>query len=127
MRAFACALLVLALGPAGPVFAQEGFPLNGTWRGEWGRPGGEMTLAVVVMEWDGTSINGILNPGRNSVSIENATLDPGQWRVRIEASSREGEPIVIEGALENIGSYNRTVTGTWTQNGVDHPFQMTRE
>ena len=42
----AAALLTAALPPA---TAQEGFPLDGTWRGEWGENG---THVVVVMSWD---------------------------------------------------------------------------
>lgn len=111
----------------GSVFAQEGYPLDGTWRGEWGDPGGEKNLVVIVMEWDGSDINGMINPGRNSVEFEDASLDAEDWSVRIEAASPEGEPVTIEGTLENIGSYNRTISGVWTQGGVEYQFQMARE
>ncbi|MEX2367705.1 MAG: hypothetical protein WD601_13975 [Pseudohongiellaceae bacterium] len=127
MRILLSTLFVLILCFQGPALAQEGFPLDGTWRGEWGRPGGDMTLVVMVMQWDGSSINGIINPGRNSVPIDNATLDATDWRVHIEAVSGEGEPFVIDATLENIGSYTRTITGTWTMAGTEYAFQMTRE
>lgn len=107
--------------------AQEGYPLDGTWRGEWGQPGGDKTLAVVVMNWDGENINGRINPGRNMVFFEDASLDAENWIVRFSATSKQGEPIAFEGKLENIGSYNRTLTGTWTIAGVDNPLVLTRE
>src|SRR5688572_31426858 len=104
--------------------AQEGYPLDGTWRGEWGQPA---TVAVVVMSWDGANINGRINPGRNTIDFTEASLDAASWMVHIEASTREGELIVIDGKLENIGSYNRTITGTWVQGGVENPIVLTRE
>lgn len=107
--------------------AQEGFPLDGTWRGEWGQPGGEQTLAVVVMNWDGESINGRINPGRNMVMFRESSLDPENWLFRFTATSKTGEDISFEGVLEDIGSYNRTLTGTWTIAGVENPLVLTRE
>jgi hypothetical protein len=109
------------------VSAQEGYPLDGTWRGEWGQPNGEQTLAVVVMEWDGTRINGRINPGRNTINFTNAALNAADWTVHIEAQTREGEPIVIDAVLGDIGSYKRTLTGTWTSGGVENPLVLTRE
>ncbi len=47
-------------------------------------------------------------------------LEPSDWTVHIEAQSRDGQPIVIDAKLDDIGSYNRTLTGTWKQAGVDH-------
>lgn len=127
MRLITSALLILGLGAWAPVSAQEGFPLDGTWRGEWGMPDGEKTMVVMVMEWDGDGINGLLNPGRNTVQFDDASLDPADWSVHIEATSKEGETIVVDGTLENLGSYNRTITGTWTQDGRQYPFRMARE
>ena len=107
--------------------AQEGYPLDGTWRGEWGQPGGEQTLAVVVMNWDGKTLNGRINPGRNTINFTSAALNPADWSVHIEAQTREGEPIIIEGVLSELGSYNRKLTGTWTSGGVENPLVLTRE
>jgi hypothetical protein len=47
--------------------------------------------------------------------------------VQIEAQTREGEPIVIEGVLSELGSYNRKLTGTWTSGGVENQLVLTRE
>jgi hypothetical protein len=106
--------------------SQEGFPLDGTWRGEWG-PDADKRSVVMVMKWDGKNINGMINPGPNSVRFATAVLDPSDWTVHIEAESRDGAPIVIDAKLDNIGSYNRTLTGTWKQAGTDHAFKMARE
>jgi hypothetical protein len=107
--------------------AQEGYPLDGTWRGEWGPAGGAQTLAVVVMNWDGKAINGRINPGRNTINITSAMLDAAAWHVHIDAQGRDGKAIVIEADLQDLGSYHRKLAGTWQQDGVSYPLMLTRE
>ena len=128
MKLFTAVLGLLSAFSVAPlVTAQEGYPLDGTWRGQWGQPGGESTLAVVVMNWDGSTINGRINPGRNTINFTTASLDAENWLVHIEALTKEGQPIVIDGKLENLGSYNRTITGTWTAAGVANQIVLARE
>jgi len=112
---------------AAPVTAQEGFPLDGTWRGEWGSADGSSTHVVIVMAWDGQNINGVINPGRNSIDIKTAHLIPESWSITIGAEDRDGIPIQIQGQLDNIGSYNRSIEGTWTHGGTINNFTLTRE
>jgi hypothetical protein len=127
MKLFRTVLLAaLALLPVA-ASAQEGYPLDGTWRGEWGQAGGEQTLAVVVMNWDGKMINGRINPGRNTINFTSAALNPADWSVHIEAQTREGEQIIIDGVLSDLGSYHRKLTGTWTSAGVENQLVLTRE
>ncbi|HEX7080187.1 MAG TPA: hypothetical protein VF329_04165 [Gammaproteobacteria bacterium] len=105
------------------VDAQEGFPLDGTWRGEWGSG----NVVVIAMEWDGERIEGMINPGPRAVPFTSAVLEPETWTVRIEAQGADSEPIRIEGQLKDIGSYNRYVEGTWTVGSERYPFKITRE
>jgi hypothetical protein len=117
----------LALGLIQSALGQEGFPLDGTWRGEWGSDPSTTQAVVIVMKWDGESIAGRINPGPRSIDFDSAVLDPGNWTVRIQAKTETGEAIAIEGKLDNIGSYNRTIEGSWTQNGAAHAFKIARE
>lgn len=126
LRLVSYILLFSLLIPA-TAMSQEGFPLEGTWRGEWGVPGGEQTMAVIVMNWDGEQISGRINPGRNMIFFEEASLDAKNWIVRFSSTSKEGQPITFEGVLEDIGSYNRTISGTWTIAGLDNELVLTRE
>lgn len=75
----------------------------------------------------GTRIEGRINPGRNTSNFTAATLDASQWGVHIEAVTREGQSIVIDGTLADLGSYHRTLTGTWTVDGTAYPLTLTRE
>ena len=122
IRTVAALLVAIAL----PAAAQEGFPLDGTWRGSWG-PTGSDTHVVIVMSWDGERIHGMVNPGPQSFDFASAELDPSNWTVRIEAVDRDGVPVEIEGTLQNIGAYDRFITGTWSARGDPQPFRITRQ
>lgn len=127
MKHVVCKTLLLLVIIFSTAHAQEGHPLNGTWRGQWGTPGGDMNHLVIVMSWDSHGIGGIVNPGRNSVEFETAALDPETWEVDFAVTLRTGEKVRIHGLLENIGSYNRTITGTWLQDGDEYSMNLTRE
>lgn len=119
----ACALFLAALS----AYSQEGFPLDGTWRGEWGPSTGASNPVVIVMKWNGETVTGRINPGPNSIDFTNAWLEPSDWGMHIEAETAEGESIRIDGTLEDIGSYNRRVVGTWRQGATTYEFRITRE
>lgn len=123
MRATSVALALLVCATIG--LAQEGFPLDGTWRGAFGESDGGSTPVVIVMKWDGEAINGTLNPGPNSAPLQ-ATLEPETWTIRIEGE-HEGGAFVADGTLRDIGSYNRYIEGTWRQSGSEYAFRITRE
>ena len=138
----ACAALALAargesLG-ATPDFhhallAQEGHPLVGTWYGDWGQTPQQRHDVTVIMTWDGKRIAGLIDPGPDAVPFKSATLDSRTWTVHIEAEradkTRSGTVVryVIDGTLSNIGSYNRTFTGTWTEGAIKGDFTLTRD
>ena len=124
-------VLVAALALPVTAFVQEGFPLDGTWRGDWGPTPTDRTTVVLVMKWDGTNINGMINPGPDSAPFTLAVLNPDNWTVHIEAEGRDdpGNPvtIVIDGQLDDLGSYNRTLEGTWRHGDVEGNFRIARE
>lgn len=123
--------LVLAACLVAAARAQEGHPLVGTWYGDWGPSVNQRNDATIVMSWDGKNISGTINPGPNAIPFKAATLDSSNWTVHIEAETKDrtGSVVryIIDGKLENIGSYNRTLTGTWTQGSVKGDFKITRE
>ena len=111
--------------------AQEGHPLVGTWYGDWGPSANQRNDVTLVMTWDGKNISGTINPGPDAVPFKVATLDSSNWTVHVEAEGKDpaGGTVryMIDGKLENIGSYNRTLTGTWTQGPVKGDFKVTRD
>ena len=133
MRAPALVLiaLVVCLAVVSPVTAQEGHPLKVSWLGTWGPSEDHLNVVVVIMDWDGQNITGIINPGTDNIAIENASLDPDGWVLRFEA---QGESVtgstlnyVIEGSIENLPFNNRFVTGTWRHETATGPFEITRQ
>lgn len=117
---------------AAVLLAQEGHPLVGTWYGDWGLSSQQRHDVTIVMTWDGKTIGGTIDPGPDSVTFKTATLDSSTWTVHIEAERADkasGTTVryVIDGKLSNLGSYNRTLSGTWTQGGVKGDFKLTRD
>lgn len=121
---------LLGVAPA----AQEGHPLSGTWSGERTLGSGEPVRVTLVMNWDGKAVTGTINPGPDAIPLGRVTVDYENWTVRIEAETRDStkQPgkIVIEGKLDDLGSWHRTLTGTWVQ-GAAGPakgtFKLTRD
>ena len=121
-RLLACVLLVATSAAV----AQEGFPLDGTWRGERKGGAGPASL-VLVMQWDGKQVTGVVNPGPNSLTIKEGRLDPQGWKVSLVAESAKGQKATFEGTLDELGSYHRHVTGTWTEGGRSYNVRIVRE
>ena len=122
--------LLMVLAVAVPVSAQFGHPLKGTWTGDWSPAAGKRAHAVVEMTWDGKAIGGTINPGPNGVAIAKATLDPATWTVHVEADGKDaaGKAVhyAVDGKLENIGSGNRALVGTWTEGAAKGPIKLVR-
>ena len=122
--------LLAALAVALPASAQFGHPLKGTWSGDWGPNKQERKRVLLDINWDGKALTGAINPGPNAVTLQKATLDPSNWSVHFEAESKDaaGKPIryVIDGKLENIGAYQRVITGTWTEGAKKGDFKVVR-
>ena len=119
------------LGLAALGFAQQGHPLTGTWSGDWGPSATQRNVVTFVMNWDGKQVTGLINPGPDSIPIASINLDPANWTVRIEADAKDqsGKPVHIsaDGKLEDIGSYHRTIKGTWQQGSTKGDFRITRD
>ena len=120
------AVLVLAAS----VSAQYGHPLKGSWSGDWGESDADRQRLLLQFDWDGETITGTINPGPNAVAMERVSLDPSTWTIHVEAEAQEPSGAVvgyvIDGELRNLGSYNRVISGTWTQGVVTGDFTIIR-
>ena len=112
---------------AGSAMAQEGFPLDGTWRAERVAADGGHRTIVLLMDWDGQRINGVIDPGPEATRFTSAALDPARWTVTFEATNGRGQPIAFEGTLAELGKYNRKLTGKWTEGGQAFDLRFVRE
>lgn len=120
-------LVTILLLTASVAVAQEGFPLDGTWRGERQAPGETPVTIVLIMQWDGQKVTGMINPGPKAIPIGEARLIPEGWKVKVTARTADGKPIDFEGALANLGAYDRSISGIWTEDGRRYQFRMVRE
>ena len=125
---FAPVLVVLAV--AASASAQFGHPLKGSWSGDWGTNNSNRQHVVLNLNWDGKAISGVINPGANAVTLTTATLDPSTWMVHFvgDGKDKTGATVhyVIDGKVENIGAFQRFITGTWVQGSEKGTFKVTR-
>ena len=122
MRTFLAALMCMAVAAN----AQEGFPLDGTWRAEVASAKTPTTI-VLIMQWDGSQVSGTINPGPEGIDFTDAKLTPEGWKVSISAKDAKGAPVVFEGAISDLGKYARVLAGKFTAAGVTHDVRFVRE
>ena len=114
-------IVAVCLLLSAPALAQEGHPLSGTWSGER-TSGSNKTRVTLVMEWNGTDVTGTINPGPDALPLDRVTVDYETWTVRIQAKG-----VVIDGKLNDLGSWHRTLTGTWTAGGAKDAITFRRD
>ena len=123
--------LVVGLTLVLPAIAQEGHPMNGTWVGDWGPTKDQRTRVVVAMEWTGKELTATINPGPNAIKAKIAKANPDDWTLHIEADGRDaqGRPVtyVIDGKIDDLGTYNRSITETWNAGPIKADFSITRQ
>ena len=123
--------LFVSLFAVKAAFAQEGHPLKGSWIGDWGPNPNDRNQITLVMDWDGQRVSGILNPGPGAIPIQKASLEPKGWLVHFEADAKNpaGRAVhyVVDGHIENLGLYNRSIVGTWSHDNVKGDFKITRQ
>jgi len=133
MRLKAACLFLILIGSifAMAASAQQGHPMTGTWAGEWGPDKTHRNQVTIIMNWDGKTISGMINPGPDKVLIKAASLDTSKWTFHLETEAKDPncalQKFVADGKLDNIGSYNRTVTGTYTYGSTKGDFKITRD
>jgi hypothetical protein len=105
--------------------------MSGSWVGDWGPTAAERNRVVVVLEWTGSAIVGTINPGRNAIPVKVATVNPKDWSLHMEAETKDAQgravTYVIDGKIDDIEPYNRTIAGTWRVNGREGTFSITRQ
>ncbi len=117
----------LMLTFAAAALAQEGFPLDGTWRGETTAPDGSHQTIVLIMQWDGKQISGTVNPGPNGSDFTGGKLDPDGWKFTLDTKNSRGTAIHFDGAISDLGKYRRVLSGKWTEGGSTIQIRFVRD
>jgi hypothetical protein len=128
-------VLILALSlsslAASSAVAQEGHPLKGSWLGTWTGNTSHSPDVVLVLNWDGKAITGIINPGTDNLAIKNATLNPEGWVVHLEADAKDGSgralTYIIDGTIDNLHVPNRGIVGRWKNQKESGEFKVNRQ
>ena len=128
MRAFTVimTLFVASLLSGATAVAQEGHPLKGSWIGTWGPAKTHSEDLLMVLNWDGKAITGMINPGTDNIPIKSATLMPDTWAVHFEAAAKDNT-YTFDGKIENLAMHNRSITGTWKSPKESGKFNVQRQ
>lgn len=109
---------------------QEGHPLKGSWIGEWSGNESHDEFVLLVLDWDGKNVTGVINPGTDNIEIDKVELDPTDWSVTIEADTEvDGKPLnyVITGNIQQLELPTRSINGTWKSESGAGDFQISRQ
>ena len=121
----------LCIVAAAMAIAQEGHPLVGSWHGDRGTDAKSRSDVTLIMDWDGTQLTGLVNPGFEHMALQNARLNPKDWTVHFEVASKDaaGRTVrcMVDGKIDKLGSDTRTLTGTWVCGTVKQTFTLTRD
>ena len=111
--------------------AQEGHPLKGSWIGTWASNETHGDDILLILDWDGKNITGMINPGTDNMPLTKATLEPQGWVVTLEADGKDksGAAVhyVIEGRIEDLELPNRSIVGTWRNERGRGAFEISRQ
>ena len=114
-----------------PARAQEGHPMGGSWVGDYGPNKDQRTRVVVVMDWTGKDLTVTINPGPNAIKAKTVRVNPTDWSLHVEADGKDakGQPVafVIDGKIDDLGTYNRSIIGTWNVGATKGDFSITRQ
>jgi len=89
-----------------PAAAQEGHPLKGSWLGTWTGNTTHDPDLVLVLNWDGKAITGMINPGTGNIAIKKRLAESRRvgcaFRGRREGQISRALTYVIDGKIENL-------------------------
>ena len=137
---FARAVCILAaIAIVVPAFAQYGYPLKGTFSGDWWTVKGKENHLLIEFNYEGEKdqVTGMYSPGPEGVALQKLNVTPPNpsavseglkpWLVHFEVDAKDdaGKPVhlVFDGKLENIGAFNKHLSGTVTANGQKGEFK----
>jgi hypothetical protein len=49
------------------------------------------------------------------------------WNVHVEADTKDKVHVTMDGKMDQVGSYHRIISGTWTQGPAKGDFKLTRD
>ena len=102
--------------------AQEGHPLKGSWIGEWSGNTALGDFVLIVMDWDGENVTGMINPGTDNMEIDNVELDTSDWSVEISADG-----YTIDATIQSQELPSRALVGSWRSRDGRGDFEIVRQ
>jgi hypothetical protein len=131
MRARTRCVLALLLWCTATALGQEGHPMVGSWSGDWAPTPQDQISILFVLEWKAKTLTGVMNPGFPDETQVRGALDSSKWTVHLEGAFTDERAtpvtVVFDGTLQDIGSHNRTMTGTLSRGPLRGRLTLTRQ
>lgn len=106
----------------GFAYGQEGHPLKGSWIGEWSGNEAQGDFVLLVMNWDGKNVTGVINPGTDDYVIDKVVLNPTDWSVTITSGDYE-----LKGTIHELELPSRSIVGTWKNKNRSGKLEISRQ
>ncbi|HEY2380619.1 MAG TPA: hypothetical protein VGK48_05495 [Terriglobia bacterium] len=133
----AAVLAVLAM--VVPAFAQYGYPLKGTFSGDWWIQKGKENHLLIEFNYENEKdlVTGTYTPGPDGAALQKLTVTlpnpkvvtegAKPWLVHFEVDTKDDSGkavhLVFDGKLENIGAFNKHLSGTVALGGQKGEFK----
>ena len=113
-RLITTAAAVLAFGVLAPSAAQEGHPLKGSWLGEWQGNSVHGDNILLILDWDGKAITGMINPGTDNMPLgrRRSSRTAGSSSSRPKARTRTAAPCATSSKASSRTSSCRIARST---------------
>ena len=100
-------------------------PVTGTWSGDWGPTAEHRNNVTIELGWNGTTLNGTVNPGPSAIQLGNASFDAGTGAITMEAEAKGHDGNMVHYRIEGKVEGN-TMMGNWAHEEGRGDFKITK-
>lgn len=98
---------------------------SGTWSGDYGPDADRRDPVTLDLRWEDTTLRGTVHAGPRSLEISKASFKPDTGAISVEFEAQANGRTVrysVNGKVE--GKY---MTGTWSRDGQQGDFRVTKQ
>jgi hypothetical protein len=124
MKTFVIFALLL-LSACAPKPAASGGPPSGIWSGDYGPDADRRDPVKLDLRWEDATLRGKVQAGPRELDVSKASFKPDTGAIMLEFDAQaNGRAVhyVVEGKVEG-----NKMAGTWSHDGQQGDFRMTRE
>jgi hypothetical protein len=98
---------------------------SGTWSGDWGPTAEHRNNVTVELRWDGSNLNGTLNPGPSAIQLGKASFDSDTGAITMEAEAKGHDGNMVHYRIEGKVD-GSTMMGNWAHEKGRGDFKIAK-